>query len=227
VIKEFEQFSHSVSHDLRAPLRAVEGFAQILAEDYRAQLGEEGRRCVDILANSARKATLLLDDLLTLSRLFRKPFSPARLDMTALAAKRADDLRAEAGPAKIGIADLPPAWGDAALLGELWTHLIENAIKFSRGKASPDIRVEGREENGRVVYSVRDNGAGFDPKYADRLFGVFQRLHGETEFPGRGIGLAVAKRIVLRHGGEIWGEGKLKEGATFSFSLPKADAPRQ
>ena len=221
VTKEFEQFSHSVSHDLRAPLRAMEGFAQILVEDYGPQLGEEGKRCVDILEASARKATLLLEDLLTLSRLFRKPFAPAKLDMGALVAQRREELRAEAGSAKIHIDTLPEAWADAALIGQLWTILLENAIKFSRGQAQPQIEVSGRAEAGRVVYAVGDNGVGFDPKYVTRLFGVFQRLHGETEFPGRGIGLAVAKRIALRHGGEIWAEGRPKGGATFYFALPK------
>jgi light-regulated signal transduction histidine kinase (bacteriophytochrome) len=227
VTKEFEQFSYSVSHDLRAPLRAMEGFAQILVEDYGPQLGEEGKRCVEILEASAHKATMLLEDLLTLSRLFRKPFAPAKLDMAALVAQRWEELRGEAGPVKIQIDALPEGWADAALLGQLWTNLLENAIKFSRGQAQPLIEVSGREDAGRVVYAVRDNGVGFDPKYVTRLFGVFQRLHGETEFPGRGIGLAVAKRIALRHGGEIWAEGRLKDGATFYFALPKMNEAAQ
>jgi light-regulated signal transduction histidine kinase (bacteriophytochrome) len=223
VSQEFEQFSHSVSHDLRAPLRAMEGFSEILREDYGAQLGEEGKRCVDILAASARKATLLLDDLLMLSRLFRKPFAPGPLDMGALVKQRVEELRGEAGPAKIQVDKLPGGWADAALIGQLWTVLLENAIKFSRGQAQPLIDVAGREEAARVVYFVRDNGVGFDPKYANKLFGAFQRLHGEAEFPGRGIGLAVARRIALRHGGEIWAEGKQQGGATFYLALPKKD----
>ena len=221
VTREFEQFSHSVSHDLRAPLRAMEGFAQILVEDHGKELGEDGKRCADILAASARKATLLLDDLLLLSRLFRKPFGPVKLDMRMLVTQRLEELRVEAGPAKITVEPIPEGFGDAALLGQLWMNLLENAIKFSRGQPEPVIEVSGREEAERVVYSVRDNGVGFDPKYSNRLFGVFQRLHGEAEFSGRGIGLAVAKRIISRHGGEIWAEGKPKGGATFSFSLPK------
>jgi light-regulated signal transduction histidine kinase (bacteriophytochrome) len=223
VTKEFEQFSHSVSHDLRAPLRAMEGFAQILLEDYGPQLDEDGKRCVDILAASARKATLLLEDLLILSRLFRRPFAPGKLDMGALAAQRVAELRGEAGPTKITIDSLPEAWGDLGLMSQVWTNLIENAIKFSRGQTRPLIEISGNEEGERVVYRVRDNGVGFDPKYAARLFGVFQRLHGETEFPGRGIGLAITRRIVLRHGGEIWAEAQPNSGATFYFALPKTN----
>jgi len=221
VTREFEQFSHSVSHDLRAPLRALEGFAQILVEDYSSKLDEEGRHCVNVLAASAQKATLLLEDLLTLSRLFRKPFAPAPVDMSALVAERVRDLAGEAGAAKIEIENLPGASADRTLIGQVWTHLLENALKFSRGKPDPKVEVFGREEPDRTVYGVRDNGIGFEPKYCSRLFGVFQRLHGENEFPGRGIGLAVVKRIVTRHGGEVWAEGRPKEGATFYFSLPK------
>jgi len=221
VTKEFEQFSHSVSHDLRAPLRAMEGFAQILLEDYGPHLGDDGQRCVDILAASARKATLLLEDLLTLSRLFRKPFAPCKVDMGLIVAQRMEELRGEAGLAKVRIDKLPEVCGDAGLLALLWTNLLENAIKFSRGQAQPLIEIFGKDELSRVVYSMRDNGVGFDPKYATRLFGVFQRLHGENEFPGRGIGLAIARRIVLRHGGEIWAEGEPLAGATFHFALPK------
>jgi light-regulated signal transduction histidine kinase (bacteriophytochrome) len=221
VAREFEQFSHSVSHDLRAPLRALEGFAQILVEDYSPKLDEEGRHCVNVLAASAHKATLLLEDLLTLSRLFRKPFAPAPVNMGALVAERVRELAGETGAAKIHIDSLPNASADAALIGQAWTHLLENALKFSRGQAEPKIEVIGRDEPERVVYGVRDNGVGFEPKYSSRLFGVFQRLHGDNEFPGRGIGLAVVKRIVTRHGGEVWAEGRPKEGATFYFSLPK------
>ncbi len=221
VTREFEQFSHSVSHDLRAPLRAMEGFAQILVEDYGPKLDDDGRHCVNVLAASAHKASLLLEDLLTLSRLFRKPFAPARVDMGAIVAERARELAAETGAAKIHIDKIPPASADAALISLVWTHLLENALKFSRGQPEPKIEVFGREEPERIVYGVRDNGVGFESKYSSRLFGVFQRLHGENDFPGRGIGLAVVKRIISRHGGEVWAEGRPKEGAAFYFSLPK------
>ncbi|HWD20011.1 MAG TPA: ATP-binding protein [Verrucomicrobiae bacterium] len=221
VTKEFEQFSHSVSHDLRAPLRALEGFAQILVEDHGPKLDAEGRRCVDILAASAHKATLLLEDLLLLSRLFRKPYAPKPAVMKDIVAQRAEELRAEAGPAQIKVGALPDSCVDGDLVGQLWTILLENAIKFSRAQPAPVIEVFGREEPERIVYGVRDNGIGFDPKYIGRLFGVFQRLNGDAEYPGRGIGLAMARRIVVRHGGEIWAEGQAGKGATFSFALPK------
>jgi light-regulated signal transduction histidine kinase (bacteriophytochrome) len=136
-------------------------------------------------------------------------------------------LKGEAGSAKIKVEALPDAWADTALLGQLWTILLENAFKFSRSQAQPSIEISGHEEAERVVYSVRDNGVGFDPKYTNRLFGVFQRLHGETEFPGRGIGLAIARRIALRHGGEIWAEGQPQGGATFYFALPKTAGPQK
>lgn len=223
VTKEFEQFSHSVSHDLRAPLRALEGFAQILIEDYSPKLDQDGRHCVEVLAASAHKATLLLEDLLTLSRLFRKPFAPAKLDMGSIVSQRLEEMRGEIGATKVAIAPLPEAWGDTALVGQVWTILLENALKFSRPQAQPVIEVFGREEPHRVVFGIRDNGVGFEPKYAGRLFGVFQRLHGETEFPGRGIGLALVKRIITRHGGEVWAEGQPNQGACFYFSLPKPE----
>jgi len=221
VTKEFEQFSHSVSHDLRAPLRAMEGFAQILLEDYGCKLDDEGKRCIEVLASSAHKATQLLEDLLTLSRLFRKPFTPVRIAMGDVVKQKLIELQTEAGVARIQVGPLPEAWADPELIGQVWTNFLENAIKFSRGSAQPEIEIAGRDEGERVVYWVRDNGVGFDPKYINRLFGVFQRLHSESEFPGRGVGLAVTRRIILRHSGEVWASGKINEGATFYFALPK------
>ena len=225
ITAEFDHFSHAVSHDLRAPLRALEGFAQILLEDYGAELDDEGRRCLEILGVSARKVSLLVEDLLGYSRLFQHPLAPGAIRVDSLVEESLAGVRAESAtplPAQIHVAALPDAWGDRELIGEVWERLLSNAIKFSGGLgAGAIIEIGGREECGRTIYFIHDNGAGFEPKYADRLFGVFQRLHGETEFPGRGIGLATVKRIVTMHRGEVWAEGRPKEGATFYFALPK------
>jgi two-component system sensor kinase len=222
--REFEQFAYSVSHDLRAPLRAIEGFAQILSEDYGDVLDADGKRCVRILHSGAKKASLLLDDLVTLSRLSRSPFNPEIVNMNELAALMIRDLRDKAAKAEFSVGALPHAWGDSKWLGTALDHLLRNAVKFSRGCDKPVIEIGGETETRQTLYHVRDNGAGFDPKYADRLFGVFQRLHGEDEFEGRGIGLAIVQRVVRRHGGNAWAEGKVGQGATFFFSVPTRQA---
>ncbi|HZM02238.1 MAG TPA: ATP-binding protein [Candidatus Saccharimonadales bacterium] len=220
VNKEFEQFSHSLSHDLRAPLRALEGFAQILIEDYSPSLDAEGKRCVEILCQSARKASSLIEDLLVLSRLCRRPFTVRPFNMRGVVSRQVAELQAEGVTAPFQIDDLPDAVGDAESVSKIWEQLLRNAVKFTGRQSKPLIELGGRIEAERLVYFVRDNGVGFEPKYAGRLFGIFQRLHGEQEFEGRGIGLAVVKRLVHRHGGEVWAEGTVNKGATFSFSLP-------
>jgi len=219
VTKEFEQFTQTVSHDLRAPLRALEGFSQILMEDYGEKLDADGTRCVQTLVASARKASSLLDDLHTYSRWCRKPFQPVVVNMEKLAAQKAEELKLDGATANFNIGPLPEAWGDPDMLDAIWQQLLGNAVKFTKGRKSPAIEVSGRCENGNTIYTVQDNGAGFDPKYASRLFGVFQRLHDEKEFEGRGIGLATVQRLVHRHGGKTWAEGEVNAGATFSFSL--------
>lgn len=220
VTREFDQFIYSVSHDLRAPLRAIEGFAQILVEDYSKHLDADGQRCVGILVSGARKATLLIEDLLSFSRLGRKPFLPQTVNMNELAAGILREMGAAAGKAEFRIEALPEAWADPVWLGTALEHLLRNAAKFSRGRERPVIEIGAKTEPHQITYQVRDNGAGFDQKYADRLFGVFQRLHGEEEFEGRGIGLAIVRRVINRHNGKVWAEGKVGEGAVFSFSLP-------
>jgi len=220
ISKEFEQFTQTVSHDLRAPLRALEGFAQILLEDYRDKFDAEGKRCVETLASSSHKASALLDDLHGFARLCRKPFHPAVINMRRLAAQKAGELKAEGTTAKFRIDSLPEAWGDPDLLDAILEQLLRNAVKFTGRQALPSIEMTGWCENGSTVYAVRDNGAGFDPKYAGRLFGVFQRLHDDKDFEGRGIGLATVQRLLHRHGGKVWAEGKVNAGATFFFSLP-------
>jgi light-regulated signal transduction histidine kinase (bacteriophytochrome) len=218
--KEFDQFTQTVSHDLRAPLRALEGFAQILAEDYGGKLDADGAKCVQTMSASAHKASALIDALHGFSRLCRKPFQPAIIDMWRLATQKTSQLKEEGAAAKFHIADLPEAWGDSDLLDAILDELLRNAVKFSRGKPRPSIEIDGRVEDNRTVYSVTDNGAGFEPKYASRLFGVFQRLHNDKEFEGHGIGLATVQRLVHRHGGKVWAEGKPGAGAAFFFALP-------
>jgi light-regulated signal transduction histidine kinase (bacteriophytochrome) len=220
ISKEFEQFTQTVSHDLRAPLRALEGFAQILLEDYKDKFDADGKRCVETLASGAHKASALIEDLHGFARLCRKPFHPAMIDMRRLAVQKASELKAEGTTAKIHIDDLPKAWGDPDLLSAIVEQLLRNAVKFSGRQARPSIEMSGRSEKGSTIYAVRDNGAGFDPKYAGRLFGVFQKLHDDKEFEGRGIGLATVQRLVHRHSGKVWAEGKVNAGATFFFSIP-------
>jgi light-regulated signal transduction histidine kinase (bacteriophytochrome) len=220
VSKEFELFTQTLSHDLRAPLRALEGFAQILMEDYGAKFDADGKKCVEAIVSGAHKASLLIEDLHGLSRVNRQPFQSAVIDMRRLAGQKAEELKAEGTTGKFRIDPLPEAWGDPDLLEAVLEELLRNAVKFTRRQAHPLIEISGRREDGRTVYSVRDNGAGFEPKYAGRLFGVFQRLHDEKDFEGRGIGLATVQRLVHRHGGAVWAEGKPNAGAAFFFSLP-------
>jgi light-regulated signal transduction histidine kinase (bacteriophytochrome) len=224
VTREFEQFTNSLSHDLRAPLRAVEGFAQILLEDYGGKFEGDGKRALEILATGAHKASLLIEDLLVLSRLCRRPFQPGVVKMGELAGRKIAEMRGMGAKAVFEMEALPDAWGDEELLGVVWEQLLRNGVKFTSRQTKPAIAVSGRVEGRQGVYCVRDNGAGFDPKRAERLFGVFQRLHGEEEFEGRGIGLATVQRLIHRHGGQVWGEGKVNEGAAFFFSLPLPEA---
>ncbi|HEX4121808.1 MAG TPA: ATP-binding protein [Verrucomicrobiae bacterium] len=218
--KEFEQFAYSISHDLRAPLRAIEGFAQILTEDYADKLDKDGTRCIEILSSGAHKASLLIEDLLGLSRMSRNPFRPTVVNMNELVARKIAELGPTRGKAQIRVEDLPAAWGDYQWIETAFEHLLSNAVKFSRNREQPVIEICGKTEGGQTIYHVRDNGVGYDQKYAERLFGVFQRLHGEDEFEGRGIGLATVQRVANKHIGKAWAEGRLGEGATVFFSLP-------
>jgi len=220
--KELESFSYSVSHDLRAPLRAIDGFSRILEEQHSDRLNEECRRLLGVIRENSRKMGDLIDDLLEFSRLGRKPLSTAEIDMKRLAEEVFAELQAgnERRP-KLMLSALPSAQGDATLVKQVWINLLGNAIKFSSKSQQPVIEVSGQEIGAEIVYCVKDNGAGFDMRYYDRLFGVFQRLHGEQEFAGTGVGLAIVQRVVSRHGGRVWAEGKVNEGATFNFALPK------
>jgi PAS domain S-box-containing protein len=220
--RELEAFSYSVSHDLRAPLRTVNGFSQALLEDFGDRLPEEARRYLLTIRGGAQRMAQLIDDLLAFSRLGRKPLKRREVDVTALVRECLDELGhpQKTDGAEVVIGELPRCVGDPSLLRQVFSNLLSNAFKYSRHKKPARIEVGSRvDSGGRVVYFVRDNGTGFDMAYAHRLFKVFQRLHREEEFDGTGVGLAIVKRIVTRHGGQIWAEAAPDRGATFSFTL--------
>jgi PAS domain S-box-containing protein len=219
--RELESFSYSVSHDLRAPLRAIDGFAQMLEEDYGARLDAEGLRYLGVIRANTQRLGALIDDLLELSRLGRLPVSAQEINVESLVREVvAEALDGRPTAPRVAIGSLPPVRGDRTLLRQVWTNLIANAIKYSGKAAEPRIEVSGRQDAAENVYSVRDNGVGFNMEYADKLFGVFQRLHRADEFSGTGVGLAIVQRVVARHGGRVWADGKVNGGAMFSFSLP-------
>lgn len=219
---DLESLCYSVSHDLRAPVRAVIGFARALEEDYASLLDAEGRRLLSIVAGEAVRVNTLIDGLLGVSRLGRQAMESAPVDMTGMAREVAFEQAAFSGlnPPAMEIAELPGATGDRAMLRLAWTQLLSNAIKFSSREAQPRLEIRASVEPTRVVYHVTDNGIGFDMRYADQLFGLFARLHGSDVFPGLGVGLAMVKRIMQRHGGTVWAAARPGEGATFSFGLP-------
>lgn len=218
--RDMESFSYSISHDLRAPLRAIDGFSAILTEDHSAHLDQQGRQYLERIRHGAKRMGHLIEDLLRFSRLSRQGISMTRVDMEALTKAAAE----EAGASSIIVHELPPALGDRALLHQVLVNLIGNAVKFTQHTAVPRIEVGARRDGGDVVYYVNDNGAGFDMARANRLFEAFQRLHRQDQFEGTGIGLAVVKRIVQRHGGRVWAEGRTGEGATFYFALPASSS---
>ena len=222
--KELDAFSYSVSHDLRAPVRAIDGYARILEEDQADRLDDEGRRVLGVIRSSTTHMAQLIDDLLTFSRLGRKAPAKQPLDMESLVGEVVRELGPDKPTAKIELQTLPPAEADRSLLRQVWANLLANALKYSGKRAEAQVQIGGRLEGGEQVYWVRDNGVGFDMRYAGKLFGVFQRLHASDEFPGTGVGLAIVQRVVARHGGRVWAEGRPGEGACFYFSLPATDA---
>lgn len=222
--KELESFSYSVSHDLRAPIRAINGFSKIVEKKYGPQFDEEGKDLLNTITKESIKMGRLIDDLLAFSRLGKKEIEKTTVDMTALAKDVVDEvlkLSEEKYSAKVTVGNLLPSACDKTLIRQIFVNLLSNALKFSHKKPNPVIEIDSKDEKDSVVYYVKDNGAGFDMKFYDKLFGVFQRLHNPEEFTGTGIGLAIVKRIIIRHGGKVWAEGKVNEGATFYFSLPK------
>jgi PAS domain S-box-containing protein len=224
-IKELEAFSYSVSHDLRAPLRAIDGYTRILVEDYEATLDSEGKRICGVISREARRMGQLIDDLLSFSRLGRKEIYTSRIDMQALAKSVFDELAKEENQERIDfvLGSLPAAQGDSSLIRQVWVNLLSNAIKFTANKERAVIEVGSQQSENENIYYVRDHGAGFDMEYSNKLFGVFQRLHSESEFSGTGVGLAIVQRIIRRHGGHVWAEGEVEKGATFYFALPRKE----
>ena len=222
--KILEAFSYSVAHDLRAPLRAIAGFANILSEDYHAKLDDEGRRLIGVINANVINMGQLINDLFALSRLSRQDMETSDIDMTELARSVFDALKEELfrdRAIEVSVKPMPAACADSVLTKQIFINLISNAMKFTAHKDKALIEIGGYDKGQERVYYVKDNGAGFDMKYADKLFGVFQRLHSQDEFSGTGIGLAIVSSAVLRHGGTVWAEGVVGQGATFYFTLPK------
>jgi light-regulated signal transduction histidine kinase (bacteriophytochrome) len=222
---DLEGFSYSVSHDLRAPLRAIDGFSSLIQQlDGAAEPGKLDHYLNRIRENVARMS-MLIDDLLAFSRFGRQPVEMHELQMEELVRSASTEVRsahaAQTTP-EIIIEALPAALGDRRLLFQVWVNLLDNAVKYSSKVTQPRVLVSGREEAERIVYEVTDNGVGFDSRYSGSLFGVFHRLHAAHEYPGTGVGLAIVQRIVKRHGGEVWATSEVDRGATFGFALPKA-----
>jgi PAS domain S-box-containing protein len=219
--KELEAFSYSVSHDLRAPLRAIDGFTRLLADDYAPHLDTEGKRLCSIVRENTGKMSRLIDDLLAFSRLGRADMNLSRIDMETMANSVFYELTTPEGRGRIDfqVSALPPAVADPTLMRQVWMNLLSNAIKFSSRRQRAVIKVSAQQDQGESVYAVRDDGAGFDMQYVGKLFGVFQRLHSSKEFEGTGVGLALVQRVIRRHGGRVWAEGEPNKGATFYFAL--------
>jgi signal transduction histidine kinase len=222
--KELEAFGYSVSHDLRAPLRHIDGYVDLLREKSTA-LGEDGKRYMNVISDSAKQMGMLIDNLLAFSRMGRSALHPEWTNTADLVAKVREELSPDTRGRIIEwkIEALPRVHVDKTLFKQVWMNLLGNAIKYTRNRDKTEISIGCKESQNEFEFYVKDNGAGFDMQYADKLFGIFQRLHFKEEFEGNGIGLANVQRIVARHGGRAWGQGEINVGATFYFTLPKAD----
>lgn len=223
--QELEAFGYTVSHDLRAPLRAIDGYSRLIFEDFADKIGEDGRSMLETMRASVRDMGQLIDDLLAFSRLGRQELTRKPFDMRALALKVAQELQSAHPGRKIEFEipeSMPPAVGDQAMIREVLRNLLGNAVKFTAKREVAKIRLEWRAGEEEYAYSVSDNGVGFDMQFAEKIFWAFQRLHSTDEFEGTGIGLAIVQRIVHRHGGRVWAEGTVGSGATFHFTLPGA-----
>jgi light-regulated signal transduction histidine kinase (bacteriophytochrome) len=227
--KELEAFSYSVSHDLRAPLRAIDGFSQILLEEHSAALPAEAQEYLRDVRASTQCMGQLVDDLLALARLGRQPFNTERTEPEQLVRRCLDELQREypSRSVEIVIGQLPPCSADPRLLKQVWMNLLSNAFKYTSRRDAARIEIGGEEGNSTrpATYFVKDNGIGFDMRYAAKLFGVFQRLHSADEYEGTGVGLAIVQRIIQRHGGCVWAEAQPDRGATFFFTLPNEGGP--
>ena len=220
--KELESFSYSVSHDLRAPLRAIQGFAGFLEEDYNDKLDDEGKRLLNVIKFNTKKMDQLISDLLNLSRITRTEMNSVEIDMHKLAKSIFEEFATDEqkNKFKISINKIPSIKGDQNLLKQVWANLIQNALKYSSKSDIKELEIGFSKESSEIIYFIKDKGAGFDSNYKHKLFGVFQRLHSAEEFEGTGVGLAIVQRIIHRHNGRVWAEGEINKGATFYFSLP-------
>jgi len=222
VNKELEAFSYSVSHDLRAPLRAIDGYTRILEEDFNTVLDEEGKKMLSLVQQNAKKMTHLIDDLLDFARLGKKAILKEDINMNSLMEEVLMDMKKTNHKAEIKVGNLHPVKGDNALIRQVLINLVSNAIKYSSKKEKPLIEISSESKDRLITYTIKDNGEGFDMQYIDKLFGVFQRLHRSDEFEGTGVGLAIVQRIINKHGGIIQAEAEVGKGATFRFTLPEA-----
>jgi light-regulated signal transduction histidine kinase (bacteriophytochrome) len=220
--QELESFTHSVSHDLRAPLRAIGGFSNILLHDFGRQMPEEAQRLLNVVVSSATQMTQMIDGLLKFCRLNRHSLSLQTVDLESLVKLIVEELRgSEIGQrVQVKTGALSPCFGDPALLKQVFANLLSNAFKFTSRTENPVVEIGCQPGSGEHTYFVRDNGVGFDMQYAQKLFGVFVRFHSEEDFEGHGVGLSIVQRIIERHGGRIWAEAELNKGATFFFTLP-------
>ncbi|MCX5893368.1 MAG: GAF domain-containing protein, partial [Deltaproteobacteria bacterium] len=223
--REMEAFSYSVSHDLKAPIRAIDGFSKMLMVEHAAQLDPKALRLLEVVRHNTGYMGQLIDDLLALSRLGRREIRKTRLDLAAMSVAVFNEIKAGNPERRVELTvqDLPSTYGDPSLIRQVLVNLLSNAFKFTNRSEIAVIEVGGRRADGENVYYVKDNGVGFDMRYQEKLFGVFQRLHKQGEFEGTGVGLAIVQRILLRHGGRTWAEGQVGEGATFFFALPNLE----
>ncbi len=220
--KELESFSYSISHDLRAPLRAIHGYARIISEAHSATASDEAKRLHGLIQKNAKQMGVLIDDLLNFSRLSRKEMNKRTIDMNEVCETviREIEEQDDYSNTKIAVDDLPSAEGDHAMIKQVMMNIISNAYKYSAKNEQSTIEISGERKEGEVIYKVKDNGIGFDMAYSNKLFGVFQRLHNNKDYTGTGVGLAIVQRIVTKHGGKVWAESKPNQGAIFYFSLP-------
>jgi two-component system sensor histidine kinase/response regulator len=226
--KELEAFSYSVSHDLRAPLRSIHSYTNILLEEYESKLDDEGKRLCGIISSDAIRMSGLIDDLLNFSRIGRSSLNASLLNMRSMAGSTFAEIASENEKARtnLKIGKLNKVYGDDHLIRLVWNNLISNAIKYSSKKEISEISIGSQSSGNMISFYIKDNGVGFDMLYKHKLFGVFQRLHSGKDFEGNGVGLAIVQRIIQRHGGKVWAEGEVDKGATFFFSLPLQDIKR-
>jgi light-regulated signal transduction histidine kinase (bacteriophytochrome) len=220
--RELEAFSYSVSHDLRAPLRSINGYAQILVEDHSGKLDDEGNRVIGTIIKNSNRMGQLIDDLLDFSHANRKKIAKSQIDMNEFLQPILTELveQEKSRDIRIDVKPLLPCFADVNMIRQVWVNLLSNALKYTRKNTTAQIELGSIRENDETIYYVKDNGVGFNMQYYDKLFGVFQRLHKMEDFDGTGVGLALVKRIIERHDGRIWAEAKLNEGAAFYFSIP-------